>query len=579
MRPSPWRRLLRHLRPYRPQIVKGFACAVVASGFGLGTPWVIKYTIDDLVAGVTTAKVRGYALVLLLNAAAAGSFRYLNRRFLMNVSRQIESHIRRELFAHLLRLQPSYFQRTRVGDLMARATSDVNAVRLMLGPAVTFLSTETITFVAGVALMVSIDPWLSAVALLALPLVTVTAKSLGRRIHDGFGLVQARFSDMSSIVHQSLTGVRVVRAYRQEAFEIDRFDRANDEYVRQSRSLITQQAMYLPTVALLMGIGALGVLWLGAHRVIRGHMTLGELVAFQAYLTMMTWPTVSFGWINGSVQRGLASWGRLLQVLDTEPIVVPAASDHVGHAAAHTIEFRHLTFGFGHRTVLRDVCATIPAARTTAIVGPTGSGKSTLLALLARLNDPPEATVFVGGVDVCRLPASVLRGAMAFATQEPCLFSGTIAENIAYGAGGEPVSQERVELAAAAAGLGADLPAFPDGYDTAIGERGITLSGGEKQRVAIARAIVSDAPVLVLDDALSAVDAATEVRILRGLRSLPGRTLILVSHRVPVVRAADQILVLDEGQIVERGTHHELVQRAGLYAALDRQQQLKADLV
>ena len=436
--------------------------------------------------------------------------------------------------------------------------------------------------------MISIDAWLTVIALVPLPFVSLFVHFFGKAIHDRFERIQAQLSTVSAITQESLSGVRVVRAYRQEPFELERFRAANHEYVRRNRSLIGLQAMYFPSMGLLMGIGGLLVLWLGSREVVRGQMTIGELVAFNAYLAMLAWPMIAFGWVTNLIQRGMASWKRLLEILDAVPAVaddaVLSAAPQTPEAIRGEIEFRNLTFTFGGAPVLQDVSARIPAGTTTAIVGGTGAGKSTLLGLLARLNDPPPGTVFVDGHDVRHLPLSALRGAIGFVPQEPFLFSATLAENITLG---EPAAsaaeggwgRARIEAAAAGARLDADLDAFPNGYDTVVGERGITLSGGQKQRTALARALVTDPRILVLDDALSAVDTHTEEEILRRLRDvMRQRTSLIVSHRVSTVRGADQILVLDGGRIAERGTHDALLRHDGLYAALARHQQLEEEL-
>ena len=465
---------------------------------------------------------------------------------------------------------------------MSRATSDLNAVRMMIGPAVMYSTTTGLTFIVAIAVMISIDPWLTLYSLIPLPFLSVSVAVCGNAIHRRFGLIQEQLSEISAMTQETLSGVRVVRAYGQEPFEIERFSAANEEYVRRNRGLIRIQSLFFPMMGLLMGLGALLVLWLGSREVVAGRITVGELVAFNAYLTMLTWPMIAFGWVTNLLQRGMASWSRMLDVFDAVPGVTDAdATDQFtdsGQITGH-VEFRDLTFAYGDEVVLHDVNAVLPAGTTTAIVGGTGSGKSTLLSLLVRLRNPPPGTVFVDGVDVREIPLSVLRGAIGFVPQEPFLFGATIAENIAFGARGEHDHRPRAQEMAGLARLDKDLPNFPKGYDTIVGERGITLSGGQKQRTAIARALMVDPKILVLDDALSAVDTYTEEEILERLDGvMRNRTSIVVSHRVSTIRSAHQILVVADGRIVERGTHSQLVGNAGVYAELYQKQLLEEEL-
>ncbi len=586
------RRLLPYLQRSRRAFALGLGCVVLTSTVTLLSPWILKHAVDDLSAGVTRDKLAWYAGLLLAVAAVAGCFRFLMRRLLIGASRQIEYDLRNDFFAKLEELPLAYYQARRTGDLMSRATNDLNAVRMMIGPAVMYSASTVITFLFAIVLMVGIDPWLTAVALVPLPFITVLVRLFGRAIHQGFERVQAQLSEVSAVVQESLAGVRVVRAYRQEAAEIARFAAANEEYVRRNQALIRLQGLFFPSIGLLLGIAALLVLWLGSLAVIGGRITLGELVAFNGYLAMLSWPMIAFGWVANLLQRGMASWERMLEVLDTEPAIRDRrpATRHPGPGVRGEIEFRHLTFAYDGVPVLADISARIPAGQTVAIVGATGSGKSTLVNLLARLHDPPPGTVFIDGREVGDWPLADLRRAIGFVPQEPFLFSDTIGENVAFGAAGRadpsagragaPGSGEAaVERVSAIARLDKDVEGFPRRYETMVGERGITLSGGQKQRAAIARALFVDPQILVLDDALSAVDTYTEEEILARLRgTMRARTAIVISHRISTVRQSDRIFVLDKGRLVEQGTHDDLVAREGLYAALHRKQLLEEEL-
>ena len=567
---------------YRRAFAIGFACVIVTAAVGLSGPWVLKYAIDDLGQGVDSVRVAFYAAAICGLAAIGGVFRFVMRRIIIGASRDIEYDLRNDFFAHLQRLDLGYYQSHRTGDLMSRATSDLSAVRMMVGPAVMYSATTGLFFIVGIMLMVSIDPRLTLFALVPLPFVSISVGYFGAVIHRRFERIQAQLSEISAITQETLSGVRVVRAYRQEPFEIERFRLANEEYVRRNKGLIRVLGIYQPSMGLLMGVGALLVLWLGSREVVAGRMTVGELVAFNSYLMMLSWPMIAFGWVTNLLQRGMASWKRMLEVFDAEPAITDAeVTDEMTSESQvrGRIELRRLTVRYGDTLVLDDISAVLPAGTTTAIVGATGSGKSTLLHLLARLHNPPPGTVFLDGVDVRHIPLSLLRGVIGMVPQEPFLFGASIAENVAFGARAPRDTRADVEAASAIARLDKDVPSFPNGYDTVIGERGITLSGGQKQRVAIARALMIDPKVLVLDDAMSAVDTYTEEEILARLSTvMRQRTSIIVSHRISTVRSADQILVLADGRIVERGTHDQLVAAGGPYAALHRKQLLEEEL-
>ncbi len=590
-----FRRLLAYMDRYRKAFVLGLACSVTTTAITLASPRILQYAVDDLTAGVTRGKLVLYGSALLAVGLLGGVFRFWTRRILIGASRDLEYDMRNDFFAHLQTLPLSYYQQHRTGDLMSRATNDLNAVRMMVGPSVMYSSNTVLTFIAALAMMLAIDVRLTLLSLIPLPFVSISVNYFGRAIHRGFEQIQAQLSEVSAVAQEALAGVRVVRAYRQELTEIERFRAANLEYLRRNRKLIAIQGFFFPTMSFFLGLGAMLVLWLGSRAVIAGRITLGEFVAFFAYLTMLSWPMIAFGWVTNMIQRGMASWKRMLEVLDTPPAIRdhPAAAGATGLAVRGDIEFRHLTFAFGQTRILHDISARIPAGQTTAIVGLTGSGKSTLIGLIARLHEPPPGTVFVDGRDVRDWPLATLRAAIGFVPQEPFLFSDTIADNVAFGLDARAAEQgqrpadaawaaerrARIERAAAVARLDKDLQDFPRGYDTTVGERGITLSGGQKQRTALARAVAADPRILVLDDSLSAVDTYTEEEILARLRGvMRQRTSILVSHRISTVRDADQILVLQDGRIAERGSHDELLELDGVYADLHRQQLLEEEL-
>ncbi len=642
---SPFRRLLGYLLRYRRAFIWGLICSIVTTGVTLVAPLVLQHAIDDLALDVTRTKLLLYGTLLLGIGVVGGVFRFWTRRILIGASRHLEYDLRNDFFAHLQKLPLSYFQAHRTGDLMSRATNDLNAVRMMIGPSVMYSANTLLTFGAALAMMIAIDARLTLLSLIPLPFVSISVKMFGTAIHRRFEQIQAQLSEVSAVAQEALSGVRVVRAYRQEPSEIARFERANAEYLRRNRSLIVIQGFFFPSMSFFLGLGSMLVLWLGSREVITGRITLGQFVAFSSYLTMLSWPMIAFGWVTNMLQRGLASWKRMLEVLETEPAIrdrqdeVPQPWEGSGGRATPEvparvpgrreirgeIEFRDLTFSYNGTPVLQHVSARIPAGQTVAIVGVTGSGKSTLISLLARLHDPPPGTVLIDGVDVREMPLGVLRGAIGFVPQETFLFSDTIGDNIAFGLdaigretaatlhlkppsggpagrngelrgpgpqdviradqaravaeGAGDLRRQRIVHAAAVARLDKDLVDFPKGYDAMIGERGITLSGGQKQRTALARAVAIDPRILILDDALSAVDTYTEEEILTRLRSMMRqRTSLIVSHRISTVREADQILVLDQGRIVEQGTHEALVRANGLYADLHKKQLLEEEL-
>jgi ATP-binding cassette subfamily B protein len=560
---------------------------------------VIRRAINDLNTGVTSHKLLVSALLLLAVAATKGIFQFLTRWIVIGVSREIEFDLRNDLFRHLEGLSYSFYQRTRTGDIMARATNDLNAVRMLLGPAIMY-SANTVVFTAGaLAFMLSISPKLTLYAFLPLPVVSVVVQYFGRQIHERFERIQATFSDISARVQENFSGVRVIRAYVQEDAEVAGFERSNREYIARSLKLVRLMGMLWPTLETMLGLAIVLVLWIGGREVIRGQTTVhlvshlgttttlklygvldvGGFVAFNTYMIQLTWPVIALGWVINIFQRGTASLGRIHQLMQERPEITDAPGMVPTRARKLTgeIEFRDLNFSYNGSCVLRDVNLRIPAGSSLAIVGPTGSGKTTLVSLIPRVYDAAPGAVLIDGRPVGEYALADLRREVGFVPQETFLFSDTIRENIAFGA--QHAGDEDVRWAAEAANIAAEIEEFPLKYRTVVGERGITLSGGQKQRTAIARALIRNPRILILDDALSSVDTQTEDKILNHLRGImKGRTTIFISHRVSTVRNADRIAVLYGGRVVELGAHDELLALNGYYTDLYNKQLLEEEL-
>lgn len=574
------RPLFPYLKKYRRSYWIGTLCVFLNNGVWILFPQIIRRAIDDLHSGVNRHKLMTYALLLLGVAAIKSVFQFLTRWIVIGVSREIEFDLRNDLFRHLERLSYSYYQRTRTGDIMARATNDLNAVRMLLGPAIMY-SANTVVFTAGaLAFMLSISPKLTLYAFLPLPVVSVTIQYFGRQIHERFERIQAMFSDISARAQENFSGARVIRAYVQEEAEIAAFETSNKEYIARSLKLVRLMGMLWPTLETMLGLAIVLVLWLGGREVLQHRISVGEFVAFNTYMVQLTWPVIALGWVINIFQRGTASMGRINEILSEKPEIEdsPEAVNSVrANGIRGEIEFRNLNFAYNGVPVLRDIQLRIPAGSSLAIVGPTGSGKTTLVDLIPRIYDAEPGTVLIDGRPIREYPLAFLHRNIGFVPQETFLFSESIRENIAFGVA--DAKDEDIQAAAEAANIAEDIDGFPEKYRTLIGERGLTLSGGQKQRTAIARAVIRDPRILVLDDALSSVDTQTEDKILNHLREIMrGRTTIFISHRVSTVRNADQIAVLYGGRIVELGTHDELLAKSGYYSELYNKQLLEEEL-
>jgi ATP-binding cassette subfamily B multidrug efflux pump len=566
----------------RHSLALAILCALCATAGQLFAPWIMRKAVDEIQTGAAPRNLALSAAGLLAVALAAGGFRFAMRRLLAGVSRETEYAIRNDLFALMQRADSGAGRARPVGDLISRATNDVNAVRMMIGPALMHLATSGALAVVAAVLLFSIDARLALIAVMPLPLTTLAVRCFGSAVQSRFGRIQAQFSHLTSAAQISLSAVRVIRAYAQEAADLSRFERLNQECLARGESLARVQAVYYPSLGFLLGLGGLIALWEGSRDVIDGRITIGQFTAFTAYLGMLHWPLVAFGWVANLVERGSASWARIAETLEPAAEVgeeePPLPPEDLGSAPAPSIEFRNLTFGYADHPVLRDVSFSVPAGRTVVIVGPTGCGKSTLANLLPRLIEPPAGSIFVDGTDVRDIPAARLRSVIAMVPQEPFLFADTVAGNIAFGLP-DKRPDGRVLAAATIARLDNDLRALPNGLETQVGERGVTLSGGQRQRVAIARALAVEPSILILDDAFSAVDAATEADIVSGLaKAGHGRTCLVISHRLSATRFADFVVVLDDqGRVAEQGSHVELDSRGGPYAAMWRRQMLERD--
>ncbi|MEJ2342348.1 MAG: ABC transporter ATP-binding protein [Gemmatimonadales bacterium] len=574
------RALIPYFKPYRRGILAGLALVVIGNLFTLLGPYLLKEAIDALETHLSRVIIVRYALLIVLVAILAGVSRYYMRELLNGISRRIETDLRNDLFDHLLRLPAQFYDSWRTGDLMSRATNDVLAVRMVAGPAIMYaVNTATVSTFA-LLLMIWINPVLTLLAMIPLAILPAAVFLFGRQIHDRFEKIQSQFAELSNYSQEFLSSIRIVKAYTQEEAQARRFAELNDEYLDRNMSLARVWGAFHPSLILLTGIGAVILLWYGGNLVISGRITVGDFVAFGFYLTLLSWPMIALGWVTNLFQRGAASMRRINELMSVVPSIAEDPAPLPIGSVRGRIELRDVSFRYPdtERWVLKNISLVIEPGQTAGIVGQTGSGKSTLVRLLPRLYDATEGAVLFDGVDVRRLPIAAVRDAVSVVPQESFLFSMRLKRNIALH-GAEEADIERLMEAVDIAHLTEALAVLPEGIDTHLGERGINLSGGQKQRAALARALYRDTPVLILDDALSAVDSVTETAILRELRQyMRGRSSILISHRVSAIRDADVIFVLEDGQLVEQGRHHELLELDGVYKRLLERQLLSEEI-
>ena len=582
-----WAWLIFYFKKYRWHLVRGTVFVFFSVAFGVFLPRYVGQAIDDLkINGVTTDKLLRSVAIIIGTTVISGIFLFLQRRTLINMSRYIEYDLRQDFYGHLQKLPLQFFQQQRTGDLMARATNDLSALRQIAGPAIMYSEQTLFRVLIILPIMFRISVKLTVILLLTMPMVTLTVKYFGHQIHIRFEKIQEFFSEITARAQENLTGVRVVRAYAQEPYEQKEFARLNLEYVDRNLDLVKLSAVFHPLMQFFIGLGFAAIMLIGGREAAQGRITLGEFAAFNLYLEQLIWPLIAMGFVTNLVQRGTASLKRMHEILAVEPAIADAPGVGDGETGRRgdgeilgKIEFRNLTFRYGKDLppVLQDINLVIEPGQMVAFIGRTGSGKSTLMNLVPRLLDADPEMVRIDDKQIREIPLKTLRENIGYVPQETFLFSETLEENIKFGASN--VTRREVEFAAEAAGLADDIKEFPNKYETVLGERGITLSGGQKQRTAIARAVIRQPKILILDDSLSAVDTYTEEKILSHLRDvMRGRTALIVAHRISTVKDADLICVLDHGRIVERGTHEELMQIGGEYADLYERQLLEEEL-